>query len=373
VTAATTRTHPAGPIPSLDGVRALAVGLVFFAHGGPENLVPGGLGVTIFFVLSGYLITTLMRIEHASSGRIDYRAFYLRRLLRLMPPLFVVVAAAALLSAVSLIDGGFTTAGLLSALFYFGNYYVIAHDFHGLPAGIGVIWSLAIEEHYYLCFPPLAALLLRRNRVELSIVVLAAFCVAVLGWRCWLVYQGVSPAHLTMATDTRMDAILIGCLLALACNPWLDGRGLARGRYQVALAATSFALLLASLLWRDDVFRYTARYTVQSAAVAALLYLAVAHAGQLPFRWLNARPIAYVGTISYTVYLSHHVILLGLGKHWPQANGFELMLAGAVVTLLFAEAMRRWVEEPCARLRKRLHRGVRREKKAGALASAVSG
>jgi len=150
-------TVASGPIPSLDGIRAVAVSLVFFAHAGLEHVVPGGLGVTIFFVLSGFLITTLMRIEHARSGRIHFGGFYLRRLLRLMPPLFIVVAAAAALSAAALIDGGFTFGGLLSALFYLGNYHVIAHDFHGMPAGIGVVWSLAIEEHYYLLFPPLAA------------------------------------------------------------------------------------------------------------------------------------------------------------------------------------------------------------------------
>lgn len=346
----------AGPIPSLDGVRALAVGLVFFAHGGLEDVVPGGLGVTTFFVLSGYLITTLMRSEYAAGGRIDYRAFYLRRLVRLMPPLFIVVAAAGLLAAFSIVDGGFTAGGLLAALFYFGNYHVIQQDFNGMPAGIGVVWSLAIEEHYYFFFPPLAALLLRVGRVGTSASVLLVLCALVLGWRCWLVTHGASQAYLTMATDTRADAILVGCLLALVRNPWLDPVGKERPRYDWALAAASVAVLAASLLWRDEVFRLTARYTLQSLAIAVLLYLSVARADRLPFRWLNARPLVYIGTISYTIYLSHHVILLALAKHWPQLTLFWLMFAGAGVTWMVAEPMRRWVELPCARLRKRLHR-----------------
>ena len=131
-----------GPIPSLDGVRALAVLLVFFAHSSLDKIVPGGLGVTIFFVLSGYLISTLMRIEYARSGKLDIRGFYLRRLLRLMPPLVIVVALAALASTLSLIQGQFTPSGLFAALFYLGNYHVIANDFHGLPGGLGVVWSL---------------------------------------------------------------------------------------------------------------------------------------------------------------------------------------------------------------------------------------
>lgn len=348
--------YATGTIPSLDGIRAVAVALVFFAHSGLEKLIPGGLGVTIFFVLSGYLITTLMRTEYARNGAISYRGFYLRRLLRLMPPLFIVVAAAGLLSALSLIDGGFTWDGMLSALFYFGNYHVISHDYHGMPAGIGVVWSLAIEEHYYLFYPPLAALLLRVARIGLSVTLLSMLCVAVLAWRYWLVFHGGSEAYLTMATDTRVDAILIGCLMALLRNPWLDHVPAPKALNDWGIAAVSVAVLIGTLVYRDEVFRLTARYTLQSLAIAPLIYLAVARADRLPFRWLNARPLVYIGTISYTIYLSHHVILLGLAKHWPQLNWFWLMLVGAVLVWAVAEPMRRWVEQPCAKLRKRLHR-----------------
>ncbi len=348
--------YATGAIPSLDGIRAIAVALVFLAHSGLENVIPGGLGVTIFFVLSGYLISTLMRIEHARSGVISYRGFYLRRLLRLMPPLFIIVAITGLLAAFSIIDGGFTTGGLFSALFYFGNYHVIAHDFHGMPAGLGVVWSLAIEEHYYLFYPPLAALLLRVGRVGLSSSVLAMLCVLVLAWRYWLVFHGGSEAYLTMASDTRVDAILIGCLMALWRNPWLDPVPPANTRNDWGMAMACIAVLLGTLVYRDEIFRLTARYTLQSLAIAPLIYLAVARADRLPFRWLNARPLVYIGMISYTIYLSHHVILLALAKHWPQLNWLGLTLLGAVITLAVAVPMRRWVELPCAKLRKRLHR-----------------
>jgi peptidoglycan/LPS O-acetylase OafA/YrhL len=343
-------------IPSLDGIRAVAVSLVFFAHSRVENIVPGGLGVTIFFVLSGYLITTLMRIEHARSGGISYRGFYLRRLLRLMPPLFVVVAAAGLLATASIIAGGFTTGGLFSAVFYFGNYHVISHDFNGMPAGLGVVWSLAIEEHYYLFYPPLAAVLLRVGSVRVSVAVLSTLCAAVLAWRCWLAFHGGSEAYIAMATDTRVDSILVGCLMALWRNPWLDRVPAPKALTDWGVAAACVAVLAGSLLYRDEVFRLTARYTLQSLAIAPLIYLAVARADRLPFRWLNARPLVYIGTISYTIYLSHHVILLGLARHWPQLSWIWLTLVGAAVTLAVAEPMRRWVELPCARLRKRLHR-----------------
>jgi peptidoglycan/LPS O-acetylase OafA/YrhL len=346
--------QPLGPIPSLDGIRAVAVSLVFFAHGGLEKLVPGGLGVTIFFVLSGFLITTLMRTEHARSGRVDFRNFYLRRLLRLMPPLLLVLGAAGLLSLLSIIDGGFSSGGLLAAVFYAGNYFVIAHDFQGLPAGIGVVWSLAIEEHFYLLFPPLAAVLLRTGRPGWSIGTFCALCAGILLWRVWLVMHGTSAAYLTMATDTRVDAILFGCGMALVCNPWLDRVAAPNAFRDGAIAAVSLAVLVISLTYRDEAFRLTARYTLQSVAVAALIYLAVARAHKLPFRWLNARPVAYIGTVSYAIYLSHHMILLGLARHWPLWPWWQLTLAGVLLTLAFVESVRRWVEQPLGRLRRSL-------------------
>ncbi len=355
-TPARTQRGTEGPIPSLDGIRAVAVAMVFLAHSGLEHLVPGGLGVTIFFVLSGFLITTLMRVEHGRSGGLSLRAFYLRRLLRLMPPLLVVAAVAGVLAAASVIDGGFTSGGLLAALFYAGNYHVIANDFQGMPRGLGVVWSLAIEEHYYLFYPPLALVLLRVRRVGVTAAVLALLCAAVLAWRCWLVLHGASVDYITMATDTRVDAILVGCMLALWRNPWLDALPPRRAAADWGVGGASVAVLVFSLLWRDEVFRLTARFTLQSLAIAALIWLAVARADRRPFRWLGWGPLVYLGSVSYTVYLAHHVILLGLARHWPQWNWLELTLAGAVLTLAVAEPMRRWVEQPCARLRRRLHR-----------------
>jgi peptidoglycan/LPS O-acetylase OafA/YrhL len=185
---------------------------------------------------------------------------------------------------------------------------------------------------------------------------LVVLCAAVLAWRYWLVYHGASEAYLTMATDTRIDAILIGCLMGLARNPWLDGAPAPNALRDYGTAALCIAVLLGTLLYRDETFRVTARYTLQSVSLAGLLYLAVARADRAPFRWLNARPLVYIGTISYTIYLSHDVILSGLAAHWPQWSWALSTIVGALLTLAVAEPMRRWVELPCARLRKRLHR-----------------
>lgn len=352
----TTPHYPSGTIPSLDGIRALAVAMVFFAHNHLGNIIPGGLGVTVFFVLSGYLITTLMRIEQQKHGSINYRSFYVRRLIRLMPPLFIVVATTGVLAEFGIIDGGFTISGMLSALFYFGNYFLIENDFHGMPAGVGVVWSLAIEEHYYLFYPPLAALLLRVGRVGLSASVLTLLCFAVLAWRYWLALHGGSEAYLGMATDTRLDSILIGCLLGLLYNPRLDPVAAPNRFNDIIIITSCISVLLLTLLYRDEFFRLTLRYTLQSLAIAPLIYLAVARADKRPFRWLNARPLVYIGSLSYTIYLTHHVILLGLAKHWPDMNWLYLTVVSVLLILAVAEPMRRWVELPCSRLRQQLHR-----------------
>ena len=343
-----------GAIPSLDGVRALAVGLVFFAHGGLQNIVPGGLGVTAFFVLSGYLITTLMRQEQARDGAISLRNFYLRRCLRLMPPLFVVVALSAALYAIGWLPFGYTWNGLLSVLFYFGNYHVIFNDFHGIPPGIGVVWSLAVEEHFYLIYPPLAALMLRPGRRGLSVTLLALACALVLVRRIWLVAHGGSEDYIGMATDTRIDAILVGCIMAMAMNPWLEPAPMKLPPNPVVLAVCGAALAF-SVLYRDEAFRMTLRYTIQSLAIAPLIYFAILRAKTPAFRWLGSRIPSYLGEVSYSIYLTHHLILELLRYKIPVLGATPTFILAACCSLLAAEAMRRWIERPCVALRRKLH------------------
>jgi peptidoglycan/LPS O-acetylase OafA/YrhL len=147
--------------------------------------------------------------------------------------------------------------------------------------------------------------------------------------------------------------------MALACNPWLDRVPAPHRLHDGALAAAALGVILATLVFRDDVFRLTARYSLQSLAIAVLIYLAVARAGQWPYRLLNTRPLVYLGTISYTIYLSHHMILQGIAKHEPAWGWLRIMALGALLTLLLAEPVRRWIEAPCARLRRQLHRSGR--------------
>src|SRR4029077_12459985 len=148
--------HPVenGAIPSLDGLRAISILIVLVSHAGYGTVVPGGLGVTIFFFLSGYLITTLLLDENKRSGRINIGKFYLRRVFRLFPPLLVTLVIAYSLVALGLLDGGISWAGVLAQLLYFANYYGLFFDpGNTTAAGTGILWSLAVEEHFYMVYP----------------------------------------------------------------------------------------------------------------------------------------------------------------------------------------------------------------------------
>src|SRR5215471_14948655 len=152
---ATTARHESLYIPSLDGIRACSVMVVFAAHAGLRGLIPGDFGVTVFFFLSGYLITTLLRIEHEQTGAISFRAFYLRRVLRIFPPFYLALGAATLVWVLGGLDRPpFSVGGLLQQVFFLTNYNILQNGWwFGHAPGTFIFWSLAVEEHFYLAFP----------------------------------------------------------------------------------------------------------------------------------------------------------------------------------------------------------------------------
>ena len=207
-------------IPSLDGLRAGAVILVILSHFGLDNVVPGGFGVTAFFWISGYLITGQMLSEIGRTGRLDFPKFYLRRFFRLMPAaVFYILIAGSLFVA---IGGVMPVAAWLSAIFYAANYYDLYVMFQPLASGVQSplthLWSLAVEEHFYILWPLALVTLYRRHW---AVGVLLSVCLAVLAWRLWLYgqcFSGDLPGppggvcglrveyRLYKATDTRIDS-----------------------------------------------------------------------------------------------------------------------------------------------------------------------
>jgi peptidoglycan/LPS O-acetylase OafA/YrhL len=346
-------------VPSLDGLRAVSFLIVFAAHAGAE-LVPGGFGVTVFFFLSGYLITTLLRLEGEKTGHYSLRHFYLRRLLRIWPPFYIV-----LLGAVALRQSGFLRAdtaleshAVASQLLHFSNYWIATHGWGGVAVGTGVYWSLAVEEHFYLAFPALFILLDRRGWLGTQkAFVFWGLCALVLAWRCFLVFGWKTPTDRTyLCSDTRIDSILFGCALAVWNNPRLDPAGRSPLQSQAVvrtLAVLGFGVLLVSFAVRGAAFRESVRYTLQGAALTPLFVAAIRWPRALVFQPLNWKPMQFIGTLSYTLYLVHQVVLAAFAQHTSLAP-FSRASAALFASLAIAWAMYQWVEKPCAKLRRRL-------------------
>jgi len=269
-----------------------------------------------------------------------------------MPPLLLVVALSLSLTAVDGSGPPPTLGGIASVIFYFSNYFSIVVG-NGIPDGLGVTWSLAVEEHFYIVFPLAAVLLLKSTR-RTAAAMLAILCLAILAWRCWLLAHGAAIGRIYMGTDTRIDSILLGCAMALACNPVLDPVPEPVRRHAGSIGAAAIAVLLGTLFLRGEYFRWTYRFSVQSLAFAPLIYLAVALPRHAAFRWLNWTPLTYLGRISYTIYLAHETCLIFVNQHWPGLGMVPSMAATAVFAFAIAVPMRLCVEIPFARIRRRL-------------------
>jgi peptidoglycan/LPS O-acetylase OafA/YrhL len=340
-------------IPSLDGIRAIAAFLVFVSHAGLADVIPGGFGVTIFFFLSGYLITTLLRQEYEQTGRISLSNFYLRRIFRIIPPLYIVLLLLLLLGR----DSAQVTPGALAMQFsQLTNYYLILWGNKHLIPDSGPTWSLAVEEHFYLVFPLLLIGLLRFRSRRLISSILLLLCAAVLLWRCWLIFGlKVRYDYTYYATDTRFDSLLYGCLMAVAMNPALDsGPSRVSNRVWYIALAAGLGLLGLTFVYRSEAFRATFRYSIQGMALAPLFLTAICRSQWPIYRWLEWKPVRFMGLISYTFYLSH-LRALGLVSRYYHGSAFVRGMLGFALAVAFSGAMYYLIERHLATLRRRLH------------------
>lgn len=339
-------------IPSLDGFRALSILLVMASHSGLQDRIPGVFGVTVFFFISGFLITTLLADEYKRSGTIAVGAFYMRRFLRLFPPLFVFVA---LTGAIWVAMGErLHPLGVLGALAYMTNYLVIfvPHLMQGIG---GQLWSLAVEEHFYLFFPWLMLFLLPRRKM--LVPVLVGLCITSLAVRIGVALAAPDAAtqYNGIATEARMDAILFGALAALLRDT-PQARGLLERLTRPSITGIALAILLTTFVIRDPFFRSTARYTIQSLALIPPI-LALTSTSRFPAirRLLDSWPLVMIGLLSYSLYL-WHLAGLELGNFvamhlaLPTIAGWVL---GWVITFGAAALSYRFVERPFFSLRRR--------------------
>ncbi|MFX4300832.1 acyltransferase family protein [Alicyclobacillus tolerans] len=344
-------------MPGLDGLRAISVLAVMAYHLG-IGFVPGGLlGVGVFFVLSGYLITDLLIAEWARNGKIVMRQFWLRRAKRLLPALFTLLAAVWLWE-IFVTPSQLSSLGqdTLAALFYVSNWWYIFHHVSyfakfGSPSPLTHLWSLAVEEQFYLIWPLLLVFGLRKkNRrswlVWLTVVLATASALAMA-----LLYQpGSDPNRVYYGTDTRAFSLLIGALLAVIWpSRKLSSKLPSASRWLLDIIGV---LGLAVVIWmmvgtnEYETFLYRGGMVLLSVA-AALAIAALAHPATLLHRLLGSKPLRWLGVRSYAIYLWHYPIIV-LTTPSVQTGGFNYWRAALQVTasILLAALSWRFIEDP---------------------------
>jgi peptidoglycan/LPS O-acetylase OafA/YrhL len=346
--------------PALDGLRGAAVAGVLLFHGG--HLEGGYLGVDAFFVLSGFLITTLLLVEHDKSGRISLPRFWARRARRLLPALGLVVAAVAVYAALFAKTGDLPSirGDALSTLFYYANWNAIvtAGDYFAIfrsPSPLQHTWSLAIEEQFYLVWPVVLVLLLKRGMAAkaaakrvLGLCVVLAGCSVVLSQA---LYKSWDPSRVYYGTDTRATAILLGGGLAAALKAWGP---FTSARLRTVLERTAW-VAVAVLAWAwtrmsgDSQFLYHGGLLMCGVAVTVVIATAV-HPSRGPVaRGLSFKPLCALGVISYGVYLWHWPVFVWLNEDRLRLSGWPLFIVQCAVTIAVALVSYRLVERPIRR------------------------
>jgi peptidoglycan/LPS O-acetylase OafA/YrhL len=328
-------------VPALDGVRGVAILTVMLWH---LRLIGGGfLGVDIFFVLSGFLITSVL-LGEAATGQIDLRRFYVRRVRRLMPALIVYVVVCGAVAwwwhpwrAVVIAMGGALTY-TTNLLRLFGNddpTLVFAHT-----------WSLSIEEQFYLLWPPVMALAVRYRRRGMTLAAIAgAGTFAAIGLRHYL-WEGVaSVSRFYFALDTRLDALLMGALAALFVGRLRPNRW-----YGVAAIIASASIVMAVIVrWELRTLYLVASPVLNLAVVAVILGIKLAPQGLIA-TGLGVRPLVWLGRISYSLYLWHFGVIRlmpDIPMLWQIVGSFGLASLSYYVVerpLLSGGPTRRWLK-----------------------------
>ncbi|MBU2979942.1 acyltransferase [Alteromonas sp. C1M14] len=350
-------TKKIGYIRNLDGIRALSVMLVLISHFGLGHIVPGGFGVTVFFFLSGFLITTLLITEYDTKQSISISNFFLRRFFRLFPPVFILLLVSYLLVSFNFSEGETSINSFFYQLFYLANYNQIFDLSLKGPDGTGILWSLAVEEHFYLGFPILLLISFnyqsRRSLIVTILVILISVCI----WR-FVLFDILHATHnrIYFATDTRIDSILFGVLLALTrFNPIInndsDESHTSLPKLAIVMLIGSAAILLISFLYRDNTFREAFRYSFQGIALLPIFYCLLKYPNFILWSWLENSFLKRIGVLSYSIYLSHYFIYKTL--EFQLDNKTVIIVFSVIVTYLFAYLIDKFVDSYFLQLRKK--------------------
>jgi len=355
---------------ALDGLRAFALLLILGFHFGVGWMPAGFVGVDVFYVLSGYLITGLLLGEWARSARIRLGAFWARRARRLLPALAVVLVVVTLVVRLTYPAGLYPDLRMadLSALFYFSNWWQIAASGNyfvatGAVSPLTHTWSLAVEEQFYLVWPLVVVAVLHLGRrfdrgVELLCGISVVGVVASATEMAWLYHPGVNITRLYFGTDTHAQSILVGSVLACVLTLVQRRRGLAgmapvassrRARSALTvlgLAGLAGTLALTATLSGTSPSAYRGGFLVSAVSAAALIVGSVCVAGGPIARVLSVRPLVWIGTVSYGAYLWHFPVFIELDTARTGLGGAALLAVRVAATFVLAGLSYYLVERP---------------------------
>ncbi|MFY9587723.1 MAG: acyltransferase family protein [Actinomycetota bacterium] len=342
-------------LPALDGIRAVAIAGVLLYHSDIYWFPGGLLGVEVFFVLSGYLITSLLLGELQTLSRIRIKDFLARRARRLLPALVVMLAIMATVLVAWLPHEVARTRGdVAAAATYTSNWYLIHADHSYFidfqrPSPFGHLWSLAIEEQFYLLWPPILLFLWRRvrrrRRIAGTLLVGAALSSGLLAW----LFDAGDPSRIYYGTDTRASGLLIGAALAVLWRPFVEDHLIAKTRRFVdAATVASSGFLIYAFLRFDDLSPFTYRPGLLLVAIAtAVLIASCVHPDARVARLYGTRPMRWLGKRSYGVYVWYFPVFAltrpGVDLDVSVGVAFAIRLA---IVLTLAALSYRFVEEP---------------------------
>lgn len=290
-------------LPGLDGLRMLFVLSVIIYHSGYDILFSARHGVSGFFVLSGFLITWLVLKEYEKKNSFSIKNFYIRRSLRILPAYYIYVFMS--VGADLLLGDDRIGEQVVPALFYYTNYY---NAVNGHPSSsLSHLWSLSVEEQFYLLWPAIFLLTLEARNYKKALIVVSLFLICIVAiWRTFAVVAlGFGNAYVYNAFDTRFDNLLIGCLLAVVLRGghFLSAISFISSRSWAPVV--TIGLLLISISISSRYYAYTIGFTVDAILLAIFITQILCLSDSKVWRWLNVKPVVFLGFISYPAYLWH--------------------------------------------------------------------
>lgn len=341
----------------LDGFRGYAILFVLLSHFGLAQLDIAFLGVTLFFFVSGFLITKLMIVEFSKKDTISLKEFYIRRLLRLYPALILML----LVSIIVLLIHNYQIIwnDILSGIFYFTNYYLVYFkpplpDENYLLVS-KILWSLSVEEHFYIIFPFVFSLLYSKTNKKFYYIILSLLVIFLLV-RIGIYFSNSDRSNLFQQTyyptHTRADSILYGCFSALLIYRYPANwyKKLYNSHFWVAV---SFIILGTTLIYNNLFFQTTVKYTLQGLAFFIIIpAFASLYKTGFVNKIVDNKLMVYIGKLCYSLYLFHWVALK-IANFYFDGNSLQWLALTISITVILSLFSYYVVEKPFVRLRRK--------------------